>query len=143
MLFLFTDCAHLHCSNGCCLVSSSCWFRNRQSRGGKSERWVRILIVLAPESELHPSIPFSLCRKVVTNRFRFEKCPNDRAKSESYPFWMVIFSGVAVIVAGLLHAAFWKPFSMIFGAIVSCTYYACPCILAGVDHSSHARIKVS
>ena len=44
---------------------------------------------------------------------------NDREEPQSYPFWMAIFSGVAVLIAGLLHAAFWKPFSMIFGAIVS------------------------
>ena len=59
------------------------------------------------------------CRDELPDRFNDPNGPNNRAKPESYPFWMVIFSGVGAIVAGLLHAAFWKPFSIIFGAIVS------------------------
>ena len=51
--------------------------------------------------------------------FTAPKGLNDREEPNSYPYWMAIFSGVAAIVAGLLTAAFWKPFSMIFGAIVS------------------------
>ena len=48
-----------------------------------------------------------------------QKSPNDRSDARSYMYWMAIFSGVGAVIAGLLHAAFWKPFSMIFGAIVS------------------------
>ena len=47
---------------------------------------------------------------------------NDRAEPPSYMYRMTIFSGVGAMVVGLLHAAFWKPFSMIFGAIVSDPY---------------------
>ncbi|CAI8033929.1 hypothetical protein GBAR_LOCUS19125 [Geodia barretti] len=54
--------------------------------------------------------------------FTFPKTPNDRAEPPSYIYWMTVFSGVGAVVAGLLHAAFWKPFSMIFGAIVSYQY---------------------
>lgn len=58
-------------------------------------------------------------RDEVPEIFTLPKSFNDRAESQSYPFWMTIFSGVAVVIAALLHAAFWKPFSMFFGAIVS------------------------
>lgn len=61
----------------------------------------------------------SIRREESNTVFNAPKSPNDRSDPQSYPFWMVIFCGIAVIVAALLHAAFWKPFSMIFGAIVS------------------------
>lgn len=68
---------------------------------------------------LYNLLLFSLLREEPSDFFTFEKGPNDRAEPESYPFWIVCFSGVAAVVFALLHAALWRPFSMIFGAIVS------------------------
>ncbi|CAI8050681.1 hypothetical protein GBAR_LOCUS27802 [Geodia barretti] len=51
--------------------------------------------------------------------FAFPMDANDRAEPPSYMYRMTIFSGVGAVVVGLLHAAFWKPFSMIFGAITA------------------------
>ena len=44
---------------------------------------------------------------------------NDKSQPYSYPYWMVCFSGPFVIVTAILHAALWKPISIIMGAIVS------------------------
>ena len=58
-------------------------------------------------------------REEAADFFTSPKSANDRGEPRSYIFWMTIFSGIGAVVAGLLHAAFWKPFSIIFGAIVS------------------------
>lgn len=109
------DCAHLHSPYCCCLVSSGCWLWNRHPKGGEGERRVRLT-----DNYNYKVNGYSfILREESSTIFNSPKSANDRSDPQSYPFWMVIFCGIAVVVAALLHAAFWKPFSMIFGAIVS------------------------
>lgn len=42
-----------------------------------------------------------------------------RGDSTSYPYWMVSFSGPLLLVSAVIHAALQRPYSSVFGAIVS------------------------
>ncbi len=44
---------------------------------------------------------------------------NDKDEPYSYPLWIVSVSGPFLFTSAIIHAALWKPWSSIFGAIVS------------------------
>lgn len=44
---------------------------------------------------------------------------NDKDEPDSYPLWIVSISGPFLFVTAVIHAALWKPWSSLFGAIVS------------------------
>ena len=51
----------------------------------------------------------------------------DRDEPFSYPYWIVCISGPFVFAAAVIHAAIWKPYSLIVGAIVSYERWADVC----------------